>query len=84
LLANALMKTPEPDLAEVERLGRRALAWQRGHDLEAGPQVYLLAATLARAGRDDEAKELAREFHAAPGPDCVPRVLAALRHLAGE
>jgi tetratricopeptide (TPR) repeat protein len=83
LLANALMKTPEPDLAEVERLGRRALAWQRGHDLEAGPQVYLLAATLARAGRDDEAKELAREFHAAPGPDCEPRVLAALRHLAG-
>jgi tetratricopeptide (TPR) repeat protein len=84
LLANALMKTPEPDLAEVERLGRRALAWQRGHDLEAGPQVYLLAATLARAGRDDEAKELAREFLAAPGPDCEPRVLAALRHLAGE
>jgi tetratricopeptide (TPR) repeat protein len=83
LLATALHDTPDADLAEIERLCRVAIAWQRRHQLDQSKQVLLLATTLARAGRPDDARSVAAEYLAAPQPDAKPQVLTALQRLAG-
>ncbi len=84
LLAQALHDQPDVDLAELEDLCRKAVAWQQQHGLERSQQVYLLAATLVRSGRPAAAQELARDYLAAPDAEAKPAVVAALRQLAGS
>lgn len=84
LLATALHDDPAADLAEVERLCRQAVAWQRTNGLGASRQTWLLCATLQRAGKKDEVRAIARAYVAAPDADAEPAVVAALRAFAGE
>ncbi len=62
LLANALRDRPDVDLAELERLCRQAVDWQRKHELDSSRQTYLLADTLARRGNPQGARDLARAW----------------------
>jgi len=82
LLATALHDAPDADPAEVERLCRQAIAWQERHGLEKSRQVLLLATTLQRAGRVDDARALAIDYLAQPEPDAKPQALQALQRLA--
>ncbi|MBL8727814.1 MAG: hypothetical protein JNM25_05250 [Planctomycetes bacterium] len=84
LLASALHDDPAADLGELETLCRQAVAWQQRHGLDRSQQVYLLAATLAKAGKVGESQQFAREFLHEPQTGTRPAVLAALRRLAGE
>lgn len=84
LLATALHDQPGADLAEVERLGRLAIAWQERHQLDKSRQVLLVATTLVRAGRAAEGKALVAAYLAAPDADAKPQVLQALQRLATD
>jgi tetratricopeptide (TPR) repeat protein len=84
LLASALHDDPAVDLGELESLCRQAVAWQQQHGLDRSQQVYLLAATLAKAGKVEESQRFAREFLREPQGETKPAVLAALRQLAAE
>jgi len=84
LLASALHEDADVDLGLLETLCRQAVAWQRQHDLDASQQVYLLAATLARAGKAEESQRVAHDFLQESPAAATPAVLAALRRLAGE
>lgn len=84
LLATVLQKDPATDLAVLEDLCRKAVAWQERNELDRSDQVLLLATTLVRRDRHDEAKAIAVAYLVAPSPDANPKVLAALRRLAGE
>ena len=84
LLALALHEQPHADAGEIERLCRRAIAWQQAHGLDASQQVYLLALTLRRRGDDAAARAAANGFLAGATDGAEPRVLAALRALAGD
>lgn len=81
LLAQTLLRSERPDLAEVERLARRAIDGQRQHGLECSRQVHLLAVCLVQAGRRDDARQVAREYLAAPDAEAAPAALAALREI---
>jgi hypothetical protein len=83
LLATVLHDDPEADLAELEGLCRKAVAWQRRNELDASRQTWLLCATLQRAGKADEVRAVARAYVASPDADAEPAVLAALRAFAG-
>jgi tetratricopeptide (TPR) repeat protein len=84
LLATAMQAEPDPDLAELERLCRLAVAWQQRHQNDAGQQVWLLAKTLLRRGDVAGSKAVAAEYLAAPPADAKPQVVAALQQLAGR
>jgi len=81
LLAITLQDDPAADLAELEQLCRKAVAWQEKHGLERSEQVYLLASTLARAGKHDDAKAVAEDYLRSPEPGSKPQILAALMRL---
>jgi len=83
LLATVLHDDPAADLAELEGLCRKAVAWQRRNELDASRQTWLLCATLQRAGKADEVRAVARAYVASPDADAEPAVLAALRAFAG-
>ena len=82
LLAQALYRQPEADVGELETLCRGAVGWQQQHQLDRSQQVYLLAMTLSRAGRGEEARQAARDYLAAPDADAKQNVLDALRGIA--
>ncbi len=82
LLAITLQDDPAVDLDELEQLCRKAVAWQERHGLDRSQQVCLLAATLARRGKHEDAKTVASEYLRAPETDAKPQVLAALKRLA--
>ncbi len=84
LLALALQKDPAADLDELERLCRQAVAWQESHQLDGTEQALLLATTLSRRGRLDEAKAAARAGLGAASADAKPQILAMLRNLAAD
>lgn len=84
LLATTLHGQPDADLAEVERLGRLALAWQERHGLDRSQQVWLLADTLRRRGAEAAAAELAAGYLERPDPDAKPNLLRALQAFAGR
>lgn len=84
LLASVLQKDPDTDLDELERLCRQAVAWQQQHGLCRADQVLLLATTLVRRGRGDEAKAAVQRYLDTPDEDAKPQVLAALRRLAAD
>ena len=81
LLAITLRDDPAADLVELEQLCRKAVAWQEQHGLERSEQVYLLASTLARAGKHADAKAVAEDYLRSPEPGSKPQVLAALLRL---
>ncbi|MCB9879745.1 MAG: tetratricopeptide repeat protein [Planctomycetes bacterium] len=83
-LATVLYRKPDADLAEVAELCRRALAWQRSFHRDASRQAYLLATTLDKAGKHDEALAVAKEYVAAPDADADAAVLSALQRLAAQ
>jgi tetratricopeptide (TPR) repeat protein len=82
LLAQTLQDDPAADLAELEQLCRRAVAWQEKHGIDKSKQVLLLATTLVRAGKLDDAKTVAAEYLRAPDPDAKEQVLTALKRVA--
>ncbi|MBL8748427.1 MAG: hypothetical protein JNK78_04655 [Planctomycetes bacterium] len=84
LLALVLQKEADADLDELERLCRQAVAWQESHQLDGTEQALLLATTLSRRGRADEAKAAARAGLGAASTDAKPQVLAMLRNLAAD
>ncbi|MBL9078907.1 MAG: hypothetical protein JNL08_15480 [Planctomycetes bacterium] len=86
LLATTLHERADADLAELERLCRQAVAWQRQNGLDRSQQVYLLAATLARAGNADAARAAARELlaDADAAAAAPPAVRAALQRFAAD
>lgn len=84
LLASTIHDQPDVDLAELEDLCRKAMAWQIANGLDRSQQVYLLARTLARRGDAEGARTLVRDYLAAPDAEAKPQVLAALHQLAGE
>jgi tetratricopeptide (TPR) repeat protein len=84
LLGLALQDDPAADLAELERLGRMAVAWQTSHGEDAGQQVLWLARVLLRAGKSEAGRTLAGDYLKAPAADAKPQVLQALRTLRGD
>lgn len=80
-LAVASSDDPAVDLAELERWCRAAVQWQRQRQRDPGPQTLLLALTLARAGKLDEAKAVARAYVDAPPADAKPQIQAELQRL---
>lgn len=84
LLATVLQKDPAADLDELERLCRLAVAWQERNGLDGSEPALLLATTLVRRDRLDEAKRIARAALEAATADAKPQVVAALRRLAGD
>lgn len=82
LLATALHSHPEVDLAELEALCRKAVAWQHKNELDASRQVYLLATTLQRRGDEDGAREVAVEYMKNPHEEADEKVLKVLQALA--
>ncbi|HEX6811828.1 MAG TPA: tetratricopeptide repeat protein [Planctomycetota bacterium] len=81
LLAVTMQEDPAADLAELEQLCRKAVAWQAKHGLERSEQVYLLATTLVRAGKQADAKAVAEDYLRTPESGSKPQVLAALQRL---
>lgn len=84
LLANTMAQQPDPELAEIERLARLAVAWQQRHGLDRSQPVWLLCDTLRKRGDAAAAAALARDYLAAPDATARPPVLAALRQWAGD
>lgn len=84
LLAQALSRDDGADLAELQALCRRAVAWQLEHGLDRSQQVYLLAATLQRQGVIDEARQVAIDYLAAPDETAKAPVIAALQKFAAQ
>ena len=82
LLATALHRKAESDVVELERLCRRAIAWQEQHQQDACRQVYLLALTLKRKGDDGAARQAARDYLVKAGDGGDPRVLQLLLQIA--
>lgn len=82
LLAMALRAEPDVDLAELEDLCRKSVAWQKANERDPSQQVYLLAITLQRKGDEDGAQKIAEEYMRAPHQDADPAVLRALQRLA--
>ncbi|MFM1872847.1 MAG: hypothetical protein RL398_2269, partial [Planctomycetota bacterium] len=84
LLAQTLHRLPEADAAEIVRLCRTAIDGQARHGLDRSKQVYLLATTLERSGRGEEARQEAAAYLDAPDADASAETLAALRRIAGR
>lgn len=84
LLASTLRDQPGVDLAELEGLCRKAVAWQQSHGLDRSQQVWLLATTLRRRGHEDQAKVLVTDYLAAPDADAKPQVVKALQGIVGN
>ncbi|MEC8253623.1 MAG: hypothetical protein VX044_10430 [Planctomycetota bacterium] len=82
LLATALHRSEDGELAEVERLCRLAIAWQQGHEQDAGRQVYLLALTLQKLGRAEAARQAARDYLVDAEQGADPAVLKLLLAIA--
>ena len=82
LLATALHAREDVDLAELEDLCRKALAWQHKNGIDACRQAYLLASTLQRRGEESAAREVAIEYLKNPGKEADPKVLEVLQALA--
>jgi len=82
LLAISLHTAGDENLTEMEDLCRKAVAWQKGNKEDTSRQVYLLAITLQRRGKEDEAQQIAAEYMQAPHEGAEPAVLRALKQLA--
>lgn len=82
LLASALHQQEGRDAAEVARLCRQAVAWQRRHEQDPGRQVYLLALTLQKLGDADAARAAAREYLLTADEGADPRVMQLLLAIA--
>ena len=82
LLATALHRSEDGELAEVERLCRLAIAWQQDHEQDAGRQVYLLAVTLQKLGRAEAARQAARDYLVDAEQGADPSVLKLLLAIA--
>ena len=82
LLATALHRKPGSDPNELERLCRLAVAWQRRHQQDPGRACYLLAITLQKLGRSDEAQVVARDYLVSAGEEAEPAVLKRMLEIA--
>ena len=82
LLATAMHQQQDTDAAEVARLCRQAVAWQRTHEQDAGRQVYLLALSLQKLEDADGAKAVAREYLLTADERADPRVMQLLLAIA--
>ncbi|MCB9887699.1 MAG: tetratricopeptide repeat protein [Planctomycetes bacterium] len=84
LLAQALYRQPDSDLAELQQLCAQAVEWQQEHQLDRSQQVYLMAMVQARAGEGAKARQTAADYLAAPDADARDNVLDALRKIAAQ